>query len=232
MRADGLPVWGLDDYWFPRSQVKIGDRCVVLSPASGARVFAWPLMVPAWLIEDKKVDGRWIVATGAPRPERAPGTDAAPIAPPDAPKKAAHNGVYTIVRTKEAKDAKKVWRIRTQPAAAKFAPGARILSYQYSYDQFVGVGFVGQDGERSTLSSFKKYVGTPLESEAKAALAILDKIFAARYDRGETIDLKDAEEVEVDDVRVILSTRCVRCGRPLTDRESIRQGIGPVCVTK
>ena len=103
-------------------------------------------------------------------------------------------------------------RIRTQPASATWAPGARViglLSGRDNESSYRTFGFVQQDGTISVWKRFK-------DSEyAKLAYMVQHQV-----------------EYEQKGVEFLLEARCRRCGRTLTTPESIQAGIGPECAKR
>lgn len=123
---------------------------------------------------------------------------------------AIHNGYLTI--TNPVTGNHRTFRIRTQPADARFAPGERVVGLLTGPDNtedYQGFGFVQPDGSIRVWRS-KRGDGAPSEWERFADLI--------------------ARRVEYEGRLVYQeSRRCLRCNRELTDPTSIELGIGPVC---
>jgi hypothetical protein len=121
-----------------------------------------------------------------------------------------HNGIITVENP--ARGTHRTFRIETQPADAKFAPGERILSLLIGADNgsdYLGIGFVKDDGR---VFLWKRY-----QTEQYYALVrVLQKVGHFR-----SIGLVYHFE-----------GRCRKCNRTLTTPESIRSGIGPTCARR
>ena len=118
-----------------------------------------------------------------------------------------HNGEITIHNPKTGQH--RTFRIRTQKADAKFAPGQRILSM-----------LVGSDNEHS-------YQGFAFVSDS--GVHIWSKKRTPFYTTVADM-LTDPEKwTEKHAVEYLFDTTCRVCNRKLTTPESIESGIGPVC---
>jgi len=135
-----------------------------------------------------------------------------------------YNGEYTI--TNEAGE-HKTFRIRRQKDDAKFAPKSRIVSLMVGSDNeanYKGFGFANDNG---SVYVWKKHQNRTNDYFAH----LLGKAFQA-------ITTSDEETVETGfecagrQYTVLLSKRCLRCNRKLTNPESIRLGVGPECAGK
>lgn len=118
-----------------------------------------------------------------------------------------HNGKFTVksLRTGDHR----TFRIHTQSVDASFAPGKRVLSLLTGPDNendYKGFAFVDSDGihlwQRCDTETYQKYA------------AMLGKLH---------------EHEAEGRVEVLASTSCRVCNRSLTDPESVKSGIGPVC---
>lgn len=118
-----------------------------------------------------------------------------------------HNGMLTI--SNPATGQHRTFRIRTQPADAKFCPGSRIISLLTGPDRssdWKGFAFVRDDGGIAVWKSCQdKVYGT-------YANMIFDP--AAFIAKG---------------AEYMIEGTCRRCNRPLTHPESIATGLGPIC---
>jgi len=135
-----------------------------------------------------------------------------------------YNGEYTITN---AKGEHKTLKVKRQKDDARFAPGERIVQLLTGSDNefnYTGFGFVKADGK---INVWRKKQGRMMNYLA----VLLTAAFAA-------IEASDSETVEVPfefsghSYTVLLSKRCLRCNRKLTNPESIRLGIGPECAGK
>jgi hypothetical protein len=120
-----------------------------------------------------------------------------------------HNGTITI--TNAATGQHRTFRIKTQKADAKFAPGERIVSLLTGPDNeqsFTQFGFVKSNGY---IALWNKYRTATFRTYCRML----------RYP-GEYADRCE----------YLYEGRCRRCDRKLTVPESIKSGIGPVCATK
>jgi hypothetical protein len=121
-----------------------------------------------------------------------------------------HNGIITVENP--ARGTHRTFRIETQPADAKFAPGERILSLLIGPDNgydYLGIGFVKDDGR---VILWKRYQ----TEQYHALVRVLQKV-----DHFRSIGLVYHFE-----------GRCRKCNRTLTTPESIRSGIGPTCAKR
>lgn len=121
----------------------------------------------------------------------------------DAPQQPIRDGLYTI-QTSEG--GHRTFRLRTQKADAKFAPGQQTIAYLAGPDNeadYVGFGFV----VNGRLRPWKKY-------------------------RDNRSLLRDAEALLADPNGALTAAHCFRCGRTLTTPESIAAGWGPECINK
>lgn len=133
------------------------------------------------------------------------------------------NGIYTFTN---AKSEHRTFRIKSQKPDAKFAPGKRIAALLTGSDNeknYTGFGFIETNDTVSVWTS-RRYPKSPFVYYAKMIEAA-----------GKVVDL----QAEVTTANVVLenghvyklmaSRRCMVCNRTLTDPESIKTGIGPVC---
>jgi hypothetical protein len=126
------------------------------------------------------------------------------------------NGRYTI-ESKQTGEHRTFW-VRTQEADAEFAPGRRLVSLLTGSqnddpDCYTSFGFAEESGIRVFPS---KQANSPRWTQFADLLwtLALDGAFSPWADRGFTI---------------MDEKRCVRCNRVLTEPNSLRTGIGPVC---
>lgn len=115
------------------------------------------------------------------------------------------NGTYTMKNLETGEH--RIFRIRTQPDDAKFAPGERVVALLTGPDNrkdFTGFGFVKDDGIR-------------VWRRAKVKDAPMYAWMLWNFEQ-----LMDRYEM-------FAEGRCLRCNRPLTVPESIQRGVGPVC---
>lgn len=123
---------------------------------------------------------------------------------------ATHNGKITVENTNRGTH--RTFRIRTQKADAKFAPGERILGLLTGSDNessYTQIGFVKSDGR---IILWRRYQTQQYESLVGV--------------------LKRREHFESIGLVYHFEGRCRVCNRALTTPESIRSGIGPVCEGK
>lgn len=127
---------------------------------------------------------------------------------------ATHNGCITITNPNSKKDRNwETFRIRTQKADVKFAPGQRIVSVMRgpSNDDkgdWMGFGFVTDRG----INVWYKKRGSDQHFETYANMLMNPKEWQEQ--RGLVYKYEG---------------RCRKCNRRLTVPESIDSGIGPVC---
>ena len=134
-----------------------------------------------------------------------------------------YSGTYTITNSKGEH---RTFRIKRQKKDAKFAPGARILSLMIGSDNensYKGFAFVQED----KIHIWKSCSNKVNDYYAKLMKAAIDAIQASESENVETRFICSGHQYAV-----MLSKRCVRCNRKLTNPESIKAGIGPECATK
>ena len=126
------------------------------------------------------------------------------------------NGRYTV-ESKTTGEHRTFW-VRTQAADAEFAPGKRVLALLTGTqnddpDHYTGFAFVDDAGIHVWRSKAEK---SPLWGQYADLLwtLALDGAFSPWTEKGFTILLEGA---------------CCRCNRPLTNPQSIKTGIGPIC---
>lgn len=127
------------------------------------------------------------------------------------------NGRYTI-QSAQTGEHRTFW-VRTQEADAEFAPGKRLvmlLTGSQNDDPacYTSFGFAEQTGIRVFPSKLAKGPIWAQFADLLWTLA-LDGAFSPWADKGYTILMEGA---------------CARCNRALTTPESIRRGIGPICM--
>ena len=123
---------------------------------------------------------------------------------------ATHNGTITIQNP--ATGNHRTFRVRTQPADAKFAPGERIVSLLTGSDNesdYTGFGFVADDGRIRVWTS---------KRAADGGVFVKFADMLTRPDHYESLGC-----------RYLWSERCRKCNRRLTTPESVAAGIGPKC---
>lgn len=117
-----------------------------------------------------------------------------------------HNGTIIV---QSPSGAHKVFHIETQSEKAEFAPGSRILSLRIKPGHMRGFAFVNP----KAAHLWKRYSNN---QEYKDYVKIL--IHRDHYKNM--------------GVEYLLEGRCIACNRPLTNPESIKTGIGPICAGK
>lgn len=99
-------------------------------------------------------------------------------------------------------------RVRTQPASSKFAPGKRIIGLLIGPDNTADYEDFCFLTERGPVM-WKRFANTKNQHYAEL-LWVLNK-------------------EPLDGYELVMSKRCLVCNRPLTDAESVRVGICPIC---
>lgn len=119
-----------------------------------------------------------------------------------------HNGAVTMHNPSTGQHRTII--ISTQAEDANFAPGERIISLKTGPEWFEtkGFGFVKPNG----IIVWKKNRGTVMETYADM--------------------IQNPAKWEAKGVEFLAEGRCIRCNRPLTHPDSIKNGIGPVCAEK
>lgn len=132
------------------------------------------------------------------------------------------NGKLTIQNNETGEH--RTFKVRTQPDDAPFAPGQRVIALLTGSDNevdYTGFGFVKDDGsvhvfKRKCAPSMKK----PTSWQWFALM--LQVLVSERLADG-------TRGIKRDAYTVLQERTCIKCNRTLTDPESIRLGIGPVC---
>jgi hypothetical protein len=125
------------------------------------------------------------------------------------------NGIYTIQSAKTG--AHRTFKVHTQGEKAQFAPGRRIVSLltgseNSSDDSYTGFAFIDDDGILVWAKMLKDGLWR-IYADMLWTL-VLDQAFSPWAEKGFTI---------------MGEGRCLRCNRLLTEPNSLRTGIGPVC---
>lgn len=133
------------------------------------------------------------------------------------------NGRYTI-ESKTTGEHRTFW-IRTQAADAEFAPGKRVVylltgSQNDDPDCYTGFAFVDDHGIHVWASKAKP--GAPAGSGGHRWLQFADLLWTLALDGA----LSPWAEKGF---TILMEGACCRCNRPLTNPQSIRTGIGPIC---
>ena len=128
------------------------------------------------------------------------------------------NGRYTIESTQTGEH--RTFWVKTQPKDAEFAPGQRVVSLLTGSQNddpacYTSFGFVDEAGIRVFPSKLKDGLTRWAQFADLLWTLALDGAFSRWADKGFTI---------------LMEGHCLRCNRPLTTPESIRRGIGPICM--
>lgn len=129
------------------------------------------------------------------------------------------NGRYTIKNRKTGEH--RTFEIKTKPMDSTFAPGKRVVAVLTGPDNtadYLGFGFVEDHG----IVVWKSKRGEPGKKSSFEWYA--DMIWSLALDSGSS---PFAEAYEF-----LMEGTCAVCNRPLTEPESIKSGIGPVCREK
>lgn len=132
------------------------------------------------------------------------------------------NGKYTIQNRVTGKH--RTFMVKTQAADAKFAPGTRVVALLAGPDNdsdssYQGFGFVNVDGIRVWTAKRGTPDGKKSAWEHYAAM-----LWSLAVDAGHS---EYAEKYSL-----LSEGRCIKCNRVLTEPESIRTGIGPICADR
>jgi hypothetical protein len=137
----------------------------------------------------------------------APVTEVKAFVPPRIP-----NGIYTLTLPDEEH---RSFKIFTKKPDAKFAPGKRVIGLLAGPDNtadYQGFGFVDDAG----IHVWKRYRGNDVQHPS-------------RYEFLAGLLWELATGGEIEDCSLLVSKRCLKCGRVLTDPTSLELGIGPTC---
>jgi len=133
------------------------------------------------------------------------------------------NGIYTIKSARTGDH--RTFKINTQGEKAEFAPGKRVVSLFTGTDNtadehYTGFAFIDDRGIHVWASKAKP--GAPAGSDGHRWLQFADLLW--------TLALDGAFSSWADKGYTIMSEgRCLRCNRLLTEPNSIKTGIGPIC---
>ncbi len=131
---------------------------------------------------------------------------------------ATHNGIFTVTSITTGEH--RTFRIKTQAEDAKFAPGSRVVSLLTGPDNsndYKSFGFVNpgyQDNIK--IAVWKKYRGSGWDKRST-----FEK-YAATLENLSSLEGQGKIEILVEGL-------CRICNRKLTEPESLKTGIGPVC---
>jgi hypothetical protein len=129
------------------------------------------------------------------------------------------NGRYTIKNRKSGEH--RTFEIKTQAEDAKFAAGKRVVALLTGPDNtadYTGFGFVEDDG----IAIWKSKRG---EAGKKSPFEwYAEMLWSLALDSGSSPFAESYEFMQ--------EGTCAVCNRPLTEPESIKTGIGPVCREK
>lgn len=133
------------------------------------------------------------------------------------------NGTYTFTN---AAGEHRTFKIKTQAKDAKFAPGKRVAALLTGSDNendYRGFAFVDENGAIHVWQSKRtpafQYYANMIAAAASAVQNMIDK---------ETPEA--SFELQGHKYQVQVSKRCLVCNRALTDPDSIRRQIGPICM--
>lgn len=131
------------------------------------------------------------------------------------------NGLYTFTN---AAGEHRTFKIHTKKKDANFAPGQRIVSLLTGPDNendYRGFGFVKNDG----IKIWNKNFTPAFQWYARMVVAAANAI-------EQMIEMETPEAaicLQGRGYKVQVSKRCCVCNRTLTDPESIKLQIGPIC---
>lgn len=140
------------------------------------------------------------------------------------------NGLWTVQSTKSGEH--RTFRIRTLSKDSSFAPGERVVGLLVGPDNganYKDFGFVTPEGIR-VWRRFQKD-GDAANGTAYCGGRLSAFEFYARVLWGLLVE-NDESPWTRQGYSVDGSGTCVRCGRVLTEPESIRLGVGPYCRSK
>ncbi len=122
------------------------------------------------------------------------------------------NGTFTVQNRLTGEH--RTFRIRTQKADAKFAPGERVVALMTGSDNetaYTGFGFVTENG--INVWNSKRIAGGYTAYAALLWSLAVDSCFSQYAEK----------------YSLTASKKCIRCNRKLTTPESLAAGIGPEC---
>jgi hypothetical protein len=128
------------------------------------------------------------------------------------------NGRYTMKNRRSGEH--RTFEIKTQDKDAKFAAGKRVVALLTGPDNtadYTGFGFVEDDG--IVVWKSKRGVGEK---------SVFDKYAAVLW----SLALDGALSPYAEHYEFLMEGTCAVCNRPLTEPESIKTGIGPICREK
>ena len=127
------------------------------------------------------------------------------------------NGRYTIENTKTKEH--RTFQIKTQKEGAKFAPGKRLVALLSGPDNeadYTGFAFIDDKGIMVWSKKRGSLAGrSPYEWYANMLWSLATE--------------GEKSSWYVKGYRLLSEATCLRCNRTLTEPESLRTGLGPVC---
>lgn len=118
-----------------------------------------------------------------------------------------HNGKFTV---KSPTGVHKVFEIKTQPNSSPFAPGKRVLHVKNNRE-WIGIAFIDMD------------------AKDKSGVHIWKRLQDNNEVKGFIKTLLNEEHYTKLGMEFLKEIKCRKCNRDLTDPESIKLGIGPIC---
>lgn len=137
------------------------------------------------------------------------------------------DSIFTVENTTTGEF--RTFRLETQPPGATFAPGRRVLYLLNGPENKADYkGFAFVDGERVHVWKGRKAEAFEPSQFEKLA-RFLEKFLRVIASAG---PVSTEEKTECGGYRLLYASPCSRCGELMTVPDSIRRGIGPVCVKR
>jgi hypothetical protein len=132
------------------------------------------------------------------------------------------SGIFTV----SSSFGHRTFSIERQAEGAEFAPGKRVVYLKTTGDdggeQWKAFGFVSDQTVRWPITVWQKHRGTDMDAYGE----LLTHMICGGFRRFTGPDGQPHR------YEILLSRRCFRCDRRLTDPDSIQLGIGPECRKK
>lgn len=98
----------------------------------------------------------------------------------------------------------------------KVNPIMYYVQIAYEYDKYTYAGYILVDSEKRTVTFHQGKKGKMIETSTsiKGLVWVINRLL---------------NDKSIDGVQVYHLGKCAKCGRALTDSDSIRYGLGPVC---
>jgi hypothetical protein len=134
------------------------------------------------------------------------------------------NGVYTLQNQAGGHRTFKIWTKQGGNLEGKRM--VALLTGPDNEESFTAFGFVNDNG---TIYVWKNHQSSKLFVYFAKLLREAGRAYQAKYGSNPEAQAEISLELMTRTYSCLISRRCMKCNRPLTDPESIRTGMGPTC---